>query len=77
VLGQLQMFSPTRDPQEAAERIRECSLAFRLDQMESGLATLSELIGHPLNLRHERRFVKRFQPSEVQAARLREALAPE
>lgn len=77
LLGQLQMFSPTREPQEAAERIRECSLVFGLDQMESGLVILSELIGHRLSLRHERRSVEKFQPSEAQAARLREALAPE
>jgi hypothetical protein len=77
LLGQLQMFSPTRDPREVAARLRECSLVFYLDQMPSGLATLSGVIGHPLSLRHERRSAAMFLPSDAQSACLREALAPE
>jgi hypothetical protein len=77
LLGQLQMFSPARDPEQAAARIRECSLVVRLEEMESGLATLSELIGRRLEPRHERRSVQPFEPTETQRARLREALAPE
>ena len=77
LLGQLQMFSKRRDPEEAAAKIDECSLVFRVDRMADGLATLSELIGRPLSPRHERRSVAAFEPSDAQRSRLREALASE
>ena len=77
LLGQLHMFSRACDPQEAASRIEECSLAFFLDDMEAALQKLSELIDCPLNLRHERRSVGAFQPSDLQHTRLLKILAPE
>ena len=77
LLGQLQMFSRRRDPEEAAAGIEGCSLAFPVDRMEEGLATLSKLIGRRLSPRHERRSVASFEPSDAQRSRLREALEPE
>jgi hypothetical protein len=77
LLAQLHMFSAALDPAEAAAGVAECSLAFRIEEMESGLATLSELIGRPLEARHERRSARAFEPSGDQAAHLRERLTPE
>ena len=68
LLGQLQTFSRARDPQEAASRINQCSLAFFLDDMEEALQVLSELIDTPLTLRHERRSADSFHPSDRQYA---------
>lgn len=77
LLNQLHMFSRDRDPEEAAARIRECSLVFFNDEMAEGLATLSDLIGRSLPERHERRSSARFEPSDAQIARLRATLEPE
>ncbi len=77
LLGQLHTFSRVCDPQEAAWRISECSLAFFLDDMEAALRRLSDLIDAPLTVRHERRSVGAFQPSDRQYARLRDVLAAE
>jgi len=77
LLAQLQMFSPSRDPAEAAERIHDCSFFFLLEHMDNGLGTLSMFAGHTLARNHERRSSQELLVSERQRASLREALAPE
>lgn len=77
LLNQLYMFSQQLDCEEAAEHISRCSLVFFLDDMSGGMRLLSEVVGRPLPERAERRSSLRFQPTEAQLDRLREALAVE
>jgi sulfotransferase famil protein len=75
---QLYMFSASGDVAEAADRILECSLVFRLEQMDSGLKVLGQLLGQALQPRWERRSAPTPDvDNPIVRTQLRELLDPE
>jgi hypothetical protein len=77
LLVQLQMFSRNLDPEEAARKIRNCSMYFFTESYEEGLKALSDRLELPLEPRAERVSPPHADEDLYNTPRLRELLEPE
>jgi hypothetical protein len=77
LLNQLWMFSRSGTAEEAAQRIRQCSLYFFTESYDEGLAEFSRRFSLDLARRQDRRSSGGVQPTGTELALLRERLAPE
>jgi len=77
LMGQFFIFSPLLDAREAVDRLASCSRVLFLEEMDRGLKELEADLGVSIPYAHERKANVDFTPSEKQAARLRQRLAPE
>lgn len=76
-LSQLYMFSERGDVDEAAERVLACSAICFCETFRQDLERLGEMLGLPLQERHERQFRMPFGVSEHERTKARELLEPE
>lgn len=76
-MAQLHMFSPTFDPEEAAQRALECDAVLFTETFSEDLRALGEQLGVELREHRERGFVPRIEMSERELGLLRERLEPE
>ncbi len=77
LLNQLYTFSLAGDRAEAAERIAACDRVMTTDKLDDGIEELGRFLGLPLQPRRVRQSLLEYEPTEAEAARLRELLVPE
>jgi hypothetical protein len=77
LLRQLQMFSQTFDPSEAADQAASCSFTFFTENFGVGLESLGKRLNLPLEMHHERKARDRYAPTDSEKDRLLAMLEPE
>lgn len=77
LMHQLWMFSERFDPEEAAARIRACTLYFFTESYDLGLSALAQRLALPLQRRADRVSVPQPSPSDADLEHLRTLMAPE
>lgn len=77
LMNQLYMFSKNYNIEEAEEKIRACSTYFFTENIQEGMADLSEKFNLELKLSHKKKYDYTLNINNEQLARLREMLDKE
>lgn len=77
LMNQLYMFSKNYNIEEAAAKIRACSYYFFTENIEEGIANLSNKLDLKLVLSHQKKYDIYIPISESQMTALKEKLSPE